>query len=105
MSDMDLNKSSSGPEQPPSEQEVQHREEEKKDSIPSEVREQLPEGAQNIFLAAFKSAQEDGLSEEAARNVAWNSVKNGYEQGEDGKWHRTPDATNVTNKAVTSGNN
>ncbi|HEY9632496.1 MAG TPA: ChaB family protein [Coleofasciculaceae cyanobacterium] len=73
--------------------------------LPSEVQEQLPEGAQNIFRAAYKSAQEDGLSEEAARNVAWNSVKDGYEPGEDGKWHRTPDVSNVTNKSVQSGGN
>ncbi len=73
--------------------------------LPSEVKEQLPEGAQNIFRAAYKSAQEDGLSEEAARKVAWNSIKDGYEQGADGKWHRTPDAANATNKAVPSGGN
>ena len=73
-------------------------------NLPSEAQE-LPEGAQNIFRAAFKSAQEDGLSEEGAIRVAWNSVKNGYEQGADGKWHRTPDASNVTNKSVQSGGN
>ncbi len=72
--------------------------------LPSEVKEQLPEGAQNIFMAAFKSAQEDGMSEEAARNVAWNSVKNSYEQGEDGKWHHKPDVTN-SHAGVQSGGN
>jgi cation transport regulator len=72
--------------------------------LPSEVKEQLPEGAQNIFLAAFKSAQEDGMSEEAARNVAWNSVKNSYEQGEDGKWQHKPDVTN-SHAGVQSGGN
>lgn len=73
--------------------------------LPSEVREQLPEGAQQIFLAALNSAQEEGMDEQAAIKVAWNSVKNGYEQGDDGKWHRTPDASNSTNKGVTSGGN
>lgn len=73
--------------------------------IPQDIKDQLPEGAQNIFRAAYKSAQQDGLSEEAARNVAWNSVKDGYEQGEDGKWHHAPDVSNVTNKSVQSGGN
>jgi ChaB len=31
-------------------------------------------------MAAFNSAQKDGLSEEGATKVAWNSVKQGYEQ-------------------------
>jgi cation transport regulator len=72
--------------------------------LPSEVKEQLPEGAQNIFMAAFKSAQEDGMSEEAARNVAWNSVKNSYEQGEDGKWQHKPDASNSRSGVQNAGN-
>ncbi|HAA33053.1 MAG TPA: cation transport regulator ChaB [Cyanobacteria bacterium UBA8553] len=73
-------------------------------NLPSEVQE-LPEGAQNIFRAAFKSAKEDGLSEEAARDVAWNSIKVEYEQGSDGKWQHKPDASNINNKAVPSGGN
>ncbi|MBD0345083.1 MAG: ChaB family protein [Coleofasciculus sp. Co-bin14] len=73
--------------------------------IPQEIKDQLPEGAQNIFRAAYKSAQADGLSEEAARKVAWNSVKDGYEQGEDGKWHHAPDASNQTRKSTQSGGN
>ena len=73
-------------------------------NLPSEVQE-LPEGAQNIFRAAFKSAQEDGLSEEAARDVAWNSIKAEYEQGSDGKWQHKPDASNINRKSVQSGGN
>lgn len=46
------------------------------ENLPSEVND-LPEGAQNIFKAAFNSSREDGLSEGAAINVAWNSVKQG----------------------------
>ncbi|MBZ8179572.1 cation transport regulator ChaB [Oscillatoria salina IIICB1] len=38
-------------------------------------------------MAAFNSASSDGMSEESAREVAWNSVKNSYERGEDGQWH------------------
>jgi len=44
------------------------------DTLPSEAQE-LPLGAQHIFQAAFKSASEDGMSEDAATRVAWNSVK------------------------------
>jgi cation transport regulator len=73
--------------------------------LPSEVKEKLPEGAQNIFLAAFNSSRSDGLSEQAALNVGWNSVKQGYEEGADGKWHRKPDASNANFKAVPTGGN
>jgi cation transport regulator len=75
------------------------------EDLPSEVRDQLTDGAENIFLAAFNSAQSDGMSEEAAMNVAWNSVKDGYQKGEDGKWHRAPDVSNVTNKGIASAGN
>jgi cation transport regulator len=74
------------------------------ENLPSEVNE-LPEGAQNIFKAALKSAQEDGISEQGAMNVAWNSVKQGYAQGKDGKWYHKPDASNANFKAVPSGGN
>lgn len=73
--------------------------------IPSEISEQLADGAQNYFAAAYKSAQENGLSEQAALDVAWNSIKENYEKAEDGKWHRKPDAPNATRKAVQSGGN
>jgi cation transport regulator len=73
--------------------------------LPSEITEKLPEGAQKVFLAALNSAQEDGMSEQAAMNVAWNSVKRGYEEGEDGKWHHKPDASNANYKAVPTGGN
>ena len=73
-------------------------------NLPSEVKE-MPEGAQNIFQAAFSSAQDDGMSEQAAMNVAWNSVKQYYIKGEDGQWRHKPDDSNITNKAVTSGGN
>lgn len=72
--------------------------------VPSELQGQLLEGSEQIFLAAFNSASHDGLSEDAALEVAWNSVKNGYEKREDGKWHRTPDVSN-THAGVQSGGN
>lgn len=72
--------------------------------MPAEVKE-MPQGAQNIFMAAFKSAQEDGMSQQGALDVAWNSVKRGYEKGGDGKWKLIPQQSNITNKAVQSGGN
>lgn len=75
------------------------------DELPSEVREKLPEHAQQIFLAAFNGAQSDGMDEEAAKRVGWNSLKQEYEQGEDGTWQRKPEDTNYHNKSVQSGGN
>jgi cation transport regulator len=74
------------------------------ENLPSEVND-LPEGAQNIFKAAFKSSQEDGLSREGAIKVAWNSVKQGYAQGSDGKWSKVPQDSNTHHKPITSGGN
>ena len=74
------------------------------DTLPSEAQ-KLPQGAQQIFQAAFKSASEDGMSEDAATTVAWNSVKSEYVQGEGGAWHHKGDDTNQTNKSVQSGGN
>jgi len=61
------------------------------EDLPQEAKE-LPAGAQNIFLAAFKSATSDGLNEQSAVEVAWNSVFAEYEKGEDGQWKHKPDA-------------
>jgi cation transport regulator len=73
-------------------------------NLPAEAQE-LPEHAQNLFRAAFKSAHEDGMTEQGATEVAWNSVKKGYEKGPDGQWHIIPQETNVHNKSVVSGGN
>ena len=73
--------------------------------LPNDIREQLPEHAQQIFAAALSAAQSDGMSEEGAREVAWNSVKNEYEPGDDGKWQRKPEDTAIHNKSVVSGGN
>jgi cation transport regulator len=58
------------------------------DKLPSEVTDQLLDGADQVFMAAFKNAQHDGLSREGALQVAWNSIKQGFARGEDGSWHR-----------------
>ena len=75
------------------------------DNLPAEVREQLPEGAQNIFLAAFNSAHEDGMDEQGALAVAWKTVEGEYRRGEDGTWQRKPEDTNIHHKAHPSGGN
>lgn len=72
------------------------------ENLPSEVKEQMPSEAQQIFQAAFKSASDDGMSEEGALNVAWYTVKQKYEKGEDGKWQRKPEESNVSNTSVPS---
>ncbi|MER3491885.1 MAG: cation transport regulator ChaB [Mastigocladus sp. ERB_26_2] len=73
--------------------------------LTEEIKGELPQEAQQIFAAAFKAAQSDGMSEEGARQVAWNSVKNQYEKGSDGKWHAKGEVTAQHHKAVTSGGN
>jgi cation transport regulator len=77
----------------------------KADELPQELQQQLPQEAQQIFIAAFNAAQKDGLSEEGAHDIAWNSVRNQYAEGQDGKWYIKADDTNQHNKAVTSGGN
>ncbi|MCF4965871.1 ChaB family protein [Nostoc sp. CMAA1605] len=78
---------------------------ENRDELPEEIREQLPEHAQQIFVAAFNAAQRDGMTENGATDVAWNSVRNEYEQGSDRTWHRKPEDPAVHNKSVVSGGN
>ena len=70
---------------------------EKIDDLPSEITEKLPQGGQQIFMTAFNSASSDGLSDEAAKEVAWNTIQQSYEKGPDGKWQHKPD------KAATGG--
>lgn len=54
--------------------------------LPEPVKDALPTNAQSIFRNAFNSADEGGLSEQRAMQIAWGAVKNaGYEK-EDGKW-------------------
>lgn len=56
------------------------------ENVPTEVKEQLPEHGQQIFMAAFNAASDDGMNEQDATQVAWNSVKGSYEQDENGNW-------------------
>ncbi len=69
-----------------------------KDELPESVRDNLPEHAQEIYKEAFNSAWEDyadpderrgdASREETAHRVAWAAVKEEYEKGDDGDWHR-----------------
>ncbi|BAU15269.1 ChaB family protein [Leptolyngbya sp. NIES-3755] len=61
---------------------------EQNEKLPAEVTDQLLDGSDQVFLTAFKNSQKDGLSREAAIKVAWNSVKQGFQQSQDGSWHR-----------------
>lgn len=75
------------------------------EGLPEEIRGELPRPAQQIYAAAFKAAQSNGMSEEGARQVAWNSVRNQFEKGEDGKWHAKGEVTAQHFKAITTGGN
>ncbi|MBD2260098.1 ChaB family protein [Pseudanabaena sp. FACHB-2040] len=56
------------------------------DVLPQEAQ-SLPQEAKQIFMAAFKSAVDDGLSEGGAHDVAWSSVRNTFAQDESGEWY------------------
>lgn len=73
--------------------------------LPAQVKEQLPEHAQQIFMAATNAAQSDGMDEAAAMQVGWNSVKQEYAQGEDGKWQQKSEDTAAHHKSTVSGGN
>lgn len=72
--------------------------------LPIEIN-KFPEHAQQIYLAAFNSAKEDGMSEEAASTVGLNSLKDSYEQTSSGEWKLKAEDTNIHNKSVQSGGN
>lgn len=68
------------------------------DALPEPVRDHLPKHAQEIYKEAFNSAWDeykdpderrgDASREETAHKVAWAAVKQDYEKGDDGDWHR-----------------
>jgi len=61
------------------------------EALPQDVKSNLPQEAQQIFMTAFNAASSDGMSEDGARQVAWNSVKNTFEEGPDGQWRIRPE--------------
>ena len=66
--------------------------------LPEDVKERLPEHAQDIYREAFNSAwdqykdpderQGDRSREGTSHAVAWNAVKNKYEKVSEDKWAR-----------------
>ena len=65
-------------------------------SLPDSVRDNLPRGAQTIYMEAYNSAWDqyadpddrrgDASREETSHKVAWAAVKQRYEKGDDGRW-------------------
>jgi len=68
--------------------------------LPDSVRDNVPKHAQEIYKEAYNSAWDeykdpderrgDASREETAHKVAWSAVKQSYEKGDDGRWHRKP---------------
>lgn len=56
------------------------------EDLPQEVTEKLPKHGQQLFMTAYNAVSENGMNEENATKVAWNSVKNSYQQDKDGNW-------------------
>lgn len=77
----------------------------KVDELPAEIKDQLPNHAQQMFMAAFNSAQSDGMDEESAKRVAWNSVKEKYKQGADGQWQFNDRGGGTDDKPTVAGGN
>jgi cation transport regulator len=51
--------------------------------LPEEIKgENLPSEAQQVYTAALKAAKSDGISEEGARQIAWNSVREMFEKAQ-----------------------
>ena len=59
--------------------------------LPDSVRNNLPKHAQEIYRAAYNSAEEQYGEEERAHRVAWGAVENKYEKNENGDWVQKKD--------------
>ena len=68
------------------------------EDLPSEVTEKLPKHGQQLFMTAYNAVSENGMDEQNATQVAWNSVKNSYHQDKDGNW------VSIENSNVDRGN-
>lgn len=68
------------------------------EDLPEQVKDHLPEHAQDIYRKTYNSAFDqyknpedrrgDASREEVAHKVAWSVVKSEYEKDDDGNWHR-----------------
>ena len=54
--------------------------------LPDGVRNNLPKHAQEIYRAAFNSAEEQYGEESRAHRVAWSAVEQKYEKNDSGDW-------------------
>ncbi|MGF1590719.1 MAG: ChaB family protein [Pleurocapsa sp.] len=68
------------------------------EDLPAEVTEKLPKHGQQLFMTAYNAVSENGMDEKNATQVAWNSVKNSYQQDKDGNW------VSIENSNVDRGN-
>ena len=74
------------------------------ENLPQEVKESLPGEAQRLFLAAYNSFLNNSKNEEAALQVAWQTIEHNehYARGADGKWYALPDETGGSHGALGS---
>lgn len=56
------------------------------EDLPQEITEKLPKYGQQVFMTAYNAVSDNGMNSENATQVAWNSVKNIYQQDKDGNW-------------------
>lgn len=56
------------------------------EDLPTEVSTKLPKHGQQLFMTAFNAASDNGMDKKNATQVAWNSVKNSYQEDKDGNW-------------------
>jgi cation transport regulator len=59
---------------------------EKLTDLPDSVRDNLPEHAQEIYRAAYNSAEDQYDEEDRRHRVAWSAVEQKYEKNEEGEW-------------------
>jgi cation transport regulator len=59
---------------------------EKLTDLPDSVRDNLPKHAQEIYRAAYNSAEEQYDEEDRRHRVAWSAVEQKYEKNEEGEW-------------------
>ena len=59
---------------------------EKLTDLPDSVRDNLPKHAQEIYRAAYNSAEEQYDEEDRRHRVAWSAVEQKYEKNKEGKW-------------------
>ena len=60
--------------------------------LPVSVRNNLPRHAQEIYRAAYNSAEEQYGEESRAHRVAWSAVENKYEKNQKGNWVENKDS-------------